>query len=42
MIHIGNSMMCYEIDTEKVRTYEEEEEEEEEEKHRGKKQCITY
>ena len=39
MIHIGNSMMCYEIDTEKVRTYEEEEEEE---KHRGKKQCITY
>ena len=33
-------MMCYEIDTEKVRTYEEEEEEEE--KHRGKKQCITY
>ena len=35
-------MMCYEIDTEKVRTYEEEEEEEEEEKHRGKKQCITY
>ena len=40
MIHIGNSMMCYEIDTEKVRKYEEEEEEEE--KHRGKKQCITY
>ena len=33
-------MMCYEIDTEKVRTYEEEEKEEE--KHRGKKQCITY